>query len=442
MKLLPEPTHREQVALFRLGVIGDLLALELSRGELREELIARAKKRYRPPGADKSRHYHHKTLQRWYYEARRDLVGGLLPESRARGFALELTDEQRELLLEMRREHPSAAAELLRDEAVRYGALAEGALSLATLRRLYAAFELPRQSKRRAERGDSQRRRWQAAHPGDLWHSDVCHVKLDNGETKRTLLVHGFLDDASRKGLTLVARVHEREQDLLEVFLGLLLKTPPPRTLYVDNGAGYRGELLALVCKRLGIRLIHAVPYSPESRGKMERFWRTMRQRCTDHLSPEASLHDVNQALWAWLDTDYNRRPHAALMGQTPHRCYLKKMPAQRVTLTPKLLAQAVEVGLERQVRRDATFDIDGVVYEVAGRHLAGKRIAITCDGLTGKPLRATWQGQELRFGRCDAVANRQRRRPAPESKKVVTPDTPFDPIAALLAKARETGHE
>lgn len=442
MKLLPVPSHREQVALFRLGVIGDLLARDLARGELREELIARARKRYRPPGADTSRSFHHKTLQRWYYEAKSDLVGGLLPESRARGVALELTDEQRELLLDMRREHPSAAAELLRDEAVRHGALAENALSLPTLRRLYAAFDLPRQSKRRTERSDSQRRRWQAAHPGDLWHSDVCHVKLADDTTSRLFLVHGFLDDASRAGLTLVARLAEREQDLLEVFLGALLKTPPPRTLYVDNGAGYRGELLALVCKRLGIRLVHAAPYSPESRGKMERFWRTMRQRCTDHLSPAASLHDVNQALWAWLDTDYNRRPHAALMGQTPRRCYREKMPAQRVPLTPKLLARAVEVDIKRQVRRDATFGIDGVVYEVAGRHLAGQHITVTCDGLTGEPLRAAWQDKELRFGRCDAVANRQRRRPATQAQSNTTVDTPFDPIAALLAKAREARDE
>lgn len=441
MKKLPKPSHREQVALFRLGVVGDLLTRELSRGELRAELISRARQRYRPPGADQSRDFHHKTLQRWYYEAKRDLVGGLLPESRARGFALDLTDEQRELLLDMRREHPSAAAELLRDEAVRHGALVEGALSLSTLRRLYVAFDLPRLSKQRATRGDSQRRRWRAAHPADLWHSDVCHVKLSGASGPRRFLVHAFLDDASRYVTALVARTTEREQDLLEVFLGALLKNPAPRVLYVDNGAGYRGDLLALVCKRLDIRLVHAVPYSPESRGKMERFWRTMRQRCTDHLASDARLHDVNQALWAWLDTDYSRRPHAGLMGETPRRRYREKMPAQRVPLTPKQLARALEVDVERQVRRDATFDVEGVVYEVAGRHLAGKRITITLDGLTGKPLRATWQGEPLRFGLCDAVANRGRRRPTPNAP-TVTADTPFDPIAALLAKAREAGDE
>lgn len=439
MKKRPEPTHREQVALFRHGVVGDLLARELSRGELRSELISRARQRYRPPGADRSRCYHHKTLQRWYYEAKADLVGGLMPASRARGFALELSATERELLLAMRREHPSAAAELLLSEAVRHGVVAEGALSLSTLRRLFAAANLPRHSKRRAERSDPQRRRWQAAHPGDMWHSDVCHVKPGTG----VFLVHGFLDDASRHAMTLVARPSEREHDLLEVLLGALLQNPPPRVLYVDNGSCYRGDLLALVCKRLGIRLVHAAPYSPESRGKMERFWRTMRQRCTDHLGSDVSLHDVNQALWAWLDTDYSRSAHAGLMGQSPRRFYRDKMPADRVPLTPRQLAHALEIDVERQVRRDSTFAIDGVVYEVAGRHLAGKRITLTCDGLTGKPLRATWQDTAVRFGICDALANHGRRRPTPAVDEApARPQTPFDPIAALLAKARETGDE
>ncbi len=447
MKRPPKPTRREQIALFRLGVIGDLLARELARGELHQEFVSRAQKRYRPPGAARSRSYHYKTLQRWYYEARADLVGGLLPQSRTRGFARTLTVEQRRLLLDMRREHPSASADLLWKEAVRHGAIAEDALSLPTLRRLYAAAGLRRQSKRRADRSSAQqqqqRRRWQTAAPGDMWHSDVCHVRLDGMQGKRTFLVHGFLDDASRYPTALVARTSEREQDVLEVFLGALLRHPAPRTFYVDNGAGYRGDTLALVCKRLDIRFIHAAPYSPESRGKMERFWRTMRQRCTDHLSPEASLHDVNQALWAWLDTDYGRFPHAGLMGQMPRRFYRDKMPAQRVPVTPKRLATAIEVTVKRRVRRDATFSIDGVVYEVAGRHLAGKYIAITCDGLTGKPLRAVWQREPLRFGPCNAVANARARRPEPTSEtEMPKAATPFDPIAALLAKAREAGDE
>ena len=443
MMKTPKPSHREAIALFRLGVIGDLLTRDLTRGELRSELLRRARERYRPPGADCTRRYHYKTLQRWYYEAKKDLVGGLLPESRARGHALKLKPEPRELLIEIRRQHRSASAELILSEAIRHGVIAADKVSVSTVRRLYAGAGLPRVSKRRARRGaDIERRRWQADHPGDLWHGDVCHLKLadENGRARRAL-IHGFLDDASRYVPALTARDRERERDMLEVLCGALLRHPAPRVLFLDNGACYSGDVLALICKRLDIRLVHARPYDPESRGKMERFWRTARQRCTDHIAPTSSLHDVNQALWSWLDIDYGRRPHAGLMGQTPRRRYLEGLDPQRVPLTPKQLARALEVAERRQVRRDGTFDVNGTVYEVGGQYLTGKRIEVVIDALTGRPLRASWQENPVRFGVCDPVVNGKRNRPtAPPAQDHV--DVPFDPISALLEKARENDDE
>lgn len=441
----PTPTHREKVALFRLSLIGDLLARNLSRGELKEELLQRARQRYHPPGSTCSRRYSFKTLQRWYYAAKGDLTQGLLPRSRTRGFALQLSDEQRNLLLEMRKEHPTASAELLLKEAVRNGIVVAGELTESTLRRLFRSVGLPRQSRRRAERKrDVQRRRWQAERPSDLWHGDVCHlVLLDEQGHRRRVLIHGLLDDASRYCLTLAPRAHEREQDMLEVLCGALLRHPAPHILYLDNGACYRGDVLALLCQRLDIKLVHAQPYSPEARGKMERFWRTMRQRCTDHLGPAATLHQTEQALWAWLDADYQRRPHAALMGETPRRQYLEGLPQERVPLTPGQLAKALEVSLKRQVRKDGTFELDGTTYEVTGRHLAGKKIDLVIDALTDRPLHASWQDRPVRFGLCNPKANRSRKR-SEEADESGDPKnkTPFDPIAALLQKTREVDHE
>jgi transposase InsO family protein len=313
----------------------------------------------------------------------------------------------------------------------------EEQVSDSTLRRLYREEGLSRVSLRRANRPDVQRRRWQSAAVGDLWHGDVCHLILaDEVGRPRRVLAHGLLDDASRYAPALVGRTAETEADMLEVLCGALLRHPPPKMLYFDNGACYRGDVLALVCQRLGIRLVHATPYSPEARGSQERFWRTMRQRCTDHLSPTASLHDVNQALWAWLDADYHRRPHAGLLGETPRRRYLDGLAGLPAPVTPKQLARAVEVELTRRIRKDATFDLDGNVHEVTGRHLAGKQIDVVVCGLTGRLLRASWNGEPVRVGVCDPIANRERRRPdaAPETKAGV----PFDPIAALLQKARE----
>lgn len=438
MKMTPKPSRREEIALFRLGVIGDLLSRELAQGELKDELVQRAKRRYRPPGATRTRLYHYKTLQRWYYAARRNEASALEPRSRARGHALSLTNEQRSLLLQMREDHRSAAAELLLAEAVRHGVVAEGQLSLSTLRRLYRSADLPRVSTRRADRADVQRRRWQAAHPGDLWHGDVCHLMMTSEKgQRRRVLVHGFMDDTSRYMVALVARTQERERDMLEVLCGALLRHPAPRVVYLDNGACYRGKALPVVCKRLGINLVHAKPYSPEARGKMERVWRTMRQRCTDHMPANATLHQVNQALASWTDVDYHRRPHSSLLGQTPRRRYLDGLGQRRAPMTPSELARALEVSLRRQVRRDGTFTLAGTAYEVSGRHLCGKRIAIVIDALTGNPIRASWQGKPVRFGLCDPVSNRGRRRADVQDPEPVD-KAPFDPIASLLQKARE----
>ena len=437
----PTPTHREAVALFRLGVIGDLLAMDLEPGELQDELVRRAQRRYRAPSSSRTRRYHWKTLQRWYYAAKAADPGALEPASRARGFALALTDEQRTMLLEMRSANRSAAASLILDQAVHNGVVAADQVSVSTVRRLFADAGLPRLSRKRAQRTDTQRRRWQAAKPGDLWHGDVCHLVFPDGEGRRKVLVHGLMDDHSRFFTALKGRNAEREQDMLEVFCGALLRYPAPRALYLDNGSCYRVDLLGLLCKRLGIRLIHAGPDDPQARGKMERVWRTMRQRCTDFLPGEADTHQVDQALWAWLDADYHRRPHAGLMGDTPRHRYLDSLPRQGAVLTPATLAKALEVPARRQVRRDGTFDVGAVTYEVAGHHLLGKRIELVIDGLTERPIRASYQGKPLRFGPCDPVANRSRKRaPAPPVQPGEAPS--FDPIATLLQQAREVSGE
>jgi transposase InsO family protein len=431
---IPKASHREAMALFRLSVIGDLLARNLGRGELKAELIARSRQRYRPPGSDRTRTFSFKTLERWYYAAKNGDHRALEPQSRARGNGLALSDEQRMMLLDMRREHRSAAAELILSEAVRHGVVAEGQVSVQTVRRMFQTADLPRISRRREDRTDVQRRRWQAASPGDLWHGDVCHIKHDNGDTS---LVHGMMDDATRYVVALRPLPREREVDMLVVLVGALLRYPPPKAIFLDNGACYRGDLLALLCKRLEIRLIHARPYDPESRGKMERFWRTMRQRCTDFLPGSASLHDVEVAVTSWLDVDYHRRPHAALLGKSPRTCFRAGLSRQPAPLTAQQLARALEVTETRRVRKDSTFSIGGVTYEVRGAWLAGKTVEVVIDGLTGKPVSATCSDRPICFDICDAVANQRRRRSGPTTASP-TSSTPFDPIAGLLERARK----
>lgn len=441
MNKVPKPSRRERIALFRLSVIGDLLAQDLEHGELQAELERRASRRYRPPGAKASRTFSAKTLERWYYAAKASHAKGLLPRSRRRGLARKLTDAQRQLLLDMRAAHRSVPIDLLLEDAIRHGVVGKDDISKTTLTRLYAREGLTRLPKTRATRKAAvQRRRWAASTPGDLWHGDVCHVVLGGPTGRRTVYVHGFLDDTSRYVPALAARATETERDMLEVLCGALLQHPPPRTLYLDNGACYSGQLLALVCARLDIRLVHAAPYDPEARGKMERFWRTARGRCLDHLPPTSTRSQVDLALWSWLDVDYHRRAHGSLRGKTPRQRY--REGSTRRPLTAGELACALEVERTRKVAKDGTFSVDAVVYEVDGRHLATRTVVVVQDGLTGAILRVTHDDRPVRFGVCDAVMNARRRRAPPVAPPPVPDDLPFDPIASLLAKAREVGRE
>jgi len=435
---MPElkPSRREEVAEFRLGIVGDLLALELDHGELLTELKRRASRRYRPPHSKKTRTYHWKTLQRWLYEARKG-AGQLKPASRKKGAALALEPLQRKTLLDIRRAYPSASAELILNEAVRQGLLEKGQISVSTLRRLYREADLPRMSKNRVNRRLS-RRKWQASCSGQIWHADVCHIKVQQKDgTHRHYCVHAILDDRSRYILTLEVRETETERDLLEVFCTALLQHPAPAIFFVDNGPCYRGHLLATVCQRLGIRLVHARPYDPEARGKMERLWRTMRQQCADHLGPMEGATAVATALLAWVDA-YHRRPHAGLMGDRPVRVYRSELASRPAPWTAKDLAQSLGITKKRRVRKDATLVVDGVVYEVAG-WLSGKTVEICVCGLSGNVLGARYQDRAVLIAPCDPVANRHRSRPS-EDEPSLPNDLPFHPIVGWLQAARNQG--
>ena len=52
------------------------------------------------------------------------------------------------------------------------------------------------------------------------------------------------------------------------MFKNALIRRGLPLRLYVDNGANYRSQQLALVCAKLGIALIHARPYQPAGKSK------------------------------------------------------------------------------------------------------------------------------------------------------------------------------
>ena len=132
--------HAEAVAVFRAQVIGPLVCRsDWTHGELASALRALSTQPVRPPGSPRTRCYAPSTLERWLYQWRQGGLDALKPKRRSdRGHAQALTEEQRALLLAIRREHPRVAATVILRTLVTEGRIARGAITDSTLRRLYA----------------------------------------------------------------------------------------------------------------------------------------------------------------------------------------------------------------------------------------------------------------------------------------------------------------
>ncbi len=438
-KKLGPKDHTEAVALFRAEIVGALTRRDLSSGELRTALEELSRKRWRSPGSDHTRTYGVSTLERWYYAYSRHGIGGLLPQPRSdRGRARELTSEQRTLLIDIRREHPHASAALIVRTLVADGRLESGAVSPQTVRRLYVEAGLDR-VRLRGGGGGKQRLRWQAERPGALWHGDVCHgaaIRIDG--KSRPVRIHALMDDASRYVVALEAMHTEREVDMLGLFVRALRRHGASDAIYLDNGSTYRGEHLRTACARLGVTLLHARPGDAPARGKMERWWRTLREGCLDFLGSIASLHDLNVRLWAFLDEHYHRAPHASLLGHSPAQVYEAGRTGEVTIdeLDEKKLRDALTVRMRRRVRRDSTVSVDGSLYEIDGAFLAGQLVtAARCLVDLSEPPWVEYGKKWFPLHPVDPVGNSRRRRKDVEAKSTGEP-VDFDPPRALLDRA------
>lgn len=430
-----ELSPAEQVALFRSEIIGALLHRDLSRGQLHKELLLLSQQRFRPPGADCTRTFSVATLERWLYAYKHKGLQGLRPQPRAdRGRGRHLGAELRTLLLDIRREHPTASVPLVLRTLLRDGRLQQGQVSAATLRRLYAEQGLGRDAPQGAQAAHT-RLRWEAKGPDALWHADVCHgPTLQIAGAAHPLRIHAILDDASRFLVQIAALDTEREADMLLLLVRALRAYGRPEALYLDNGSTYTGHLLKTVCSRLGITLLHAKPYDPQARGKMERFWRTLRQGCLAFLPSTTTYPQVQRHLDSFVQQHYHTAPHASLLGRCPQQVY--RDPLRSVTLCDEsALRQALTVRQRRRVHRDTTLSFQGQLYELDQGYLAGRLVTVaTCllDGTPPVPV-VEHEGRCFRLHPCDPKRNAHRKRtPCPDPNQPAPKGVPFDPLTAL----------
>jgi putative transposase len=147
---------------------------------------------------------------------------------------------------------------------------------------------------------------------GQLWMADFLHgPKIRKGRYKRKTYLHVILDDSSRYGVSGSFYLSEKVESLICDLMSAVRRFGIPQRFYTDNGACYTSRHLKIVCARLGVQLVHTPPYRPQGRGKVERFFRTVRDQFLA-VNTTTTLEQINIGFHKWLER-YHRRRHSSL---------------------------------------------------------------------------------------------------------------------------------
>ncbi len=270
-----EPDHRHAIALFRYGLIADLVRLEPGSKGLYAQIAQKAAGDYAIPGSTRTR-VAAETIRDWLKRYRGGGFPALLPKPRAdRGQSRSLPAEVVDVLLAIKEGNPKLSVQLVIREARKHPEVPQALpLPASTVHRLLTRHGL--MDKPQGENVDADRRRFAFQQAGELWMSDVMHGPsvLVGDRTKRKTYLIAFIDDATRVIPYAAFALAENTRAFLPVLKQAVLRRGLVQRLYVDNGAHYRSQHLALVCAKLGIALIHARPYRPQGKGKIERWLR------------------------------------------------------------------------------------------------------------------------------------------------------------------------
>lgn len=358
----------QQVGLFRYSLVRELCSDRLSgreRGAMARGLAAR--EHIGPDGlwVRVSR----TSIDRWVRAYREGGFDALVPSPRRA--VVQTPTHVLEMACALRAEQPARTAAQIHRILVE----TEGwAPTARTLQRHLAAAGLP-------WKGASPARatgRFEAEHRNELWTGDALHGPQIEG---RKTFLFAFIDDHSR--LLTGYRWASRE-DVLNASRALRLGIAArglPDTVYVDNGSPFVSGQLLRACAKLGIRLIHSTPGRPEGRGKIERFFATVRGQFLVECQhrPPAGLEELNRLFVAWVESVYHRATHSET-GQAPLERFHAAGPVPAPP-EPGVLREAFLWSEKRTVSKTGTFGLHGNEYEVEAE-LAGHQVEVVFDPL------------------------------------------------------------
>jgi|LFRM01.1.fsa_nt_gb putative transposase len=326
------------------------------------------------------RKYAPKTIESWYCDYMRGGLDALKPGYRAdKGSSRKIDAELAEKILEVKKAYPKAPNTVIYDKLIEDGIVKEGQISLTTLYRFLNSSNCKNIQETEEKK---EIKRFAHQYINELWYGDVMYGPyIQEGRKKKPTYLMAYIDDASR----LVAHAEfyytQNLESLRHSFKEAVLKRGIPTLLYTDNGKIYRSQQFEFMCANIGCSLIHSKPFVASSRGKIERFFLTVRKRFLSQLNMNEikSLEELNLRFWKWLDEDYHKKPHSSLNGSTPLDFFMSQISRVKLCTDPAQLEEKFLLSIKRKVNHDGTFPINKILYETDIK-FAGQRVEVRYD--------------------------------------------------------------
>jgi len=316
-----------------------------------------------------------RTIQTWYYRYKNHGVTAMDSNPRAdKGRTRKVTPEE---VLEAinaalphfhQKKHNKSAIYRF---CVEKGILRADQIALTTFCRLVREYELLK----RDVSENKRRLAFSMQYANQLWQADTMfgpHVQ------RRQAKLIAFIDDASRVLCHGEFFFEENADSMIQALRAAFYKRGLPEQLLVDNGSIYCCQEITLVCARVGCILRHTAVRDAAAKGKIERFFRRVRDQFLVRNLDLSSLDQLNKQFTQWVEHEYNASEHSTL-GMKPIDRFGMDLSRIRFLSPSEDTDELFYAEAVRTVKKDNTFSLKNIRFE-APTDLRERRIQVRFD--------------------------------------------------------------
>lgn len=361
----------QDIGLFRFSIIAPIINNTHGCSSINEYIELAASKSYFYNG--KNYKFSKSCIKNWYLSYKnKGFITLQKKERQDKNNSRLLTYETIDRIRELREMFPNITGTAIYKKLINEDYINQKEVSLSTVLRY-----IKRNNLKSSQVCNVERKMFEMENVNDCWQADTSvgpYIKINNVKYKTYIIM--FIDDKSRMIMGFDIFLNDNAINMQEVFKKAVKTYGVPKKLFVDNGGPYDNKQLSLICATLGIQLIHAKIYSPESKAKQERLFRTIKDgwmRCTD-WNTFKELEDIRKSLSNFLFQNYINKEHSTTK-MTPNNRWHEEYKKVKY-LDENFVEESFLHRTFNKVRKDRTIAFKNEYYEVPFKYV-GQTIEI-----------------------------------------------------------------